>query len=203
MKVSIFPPINTNVNIHIFRIPDLCLVSNYFFYLLISISLLVLLLIFILNMNDGSSAGPSNPSGSTGSDGSNNVNPGGSGPSDNSNGQSDNSGDQQKPRKSSFPESDLFHSYDSCPKDQHNLRIVYEKLKKISLVPENTNPNKGKTMNSNLLQNLNFSDLDRETIKNHITNAYPNHAHRFRYIPYKGYSFIGQMNNDILSLFRP
>jgi hypothetical protein len=55
-------------------------------------------------------------------------------------------------------------------------------------------------MNSPKLDNLEFTDLDRQTMETHIRNVHPHMYHRFR-TTNKGFTYSSNMSAEILALF--
>jgi len=98
---------------------------------------------------------------------------------------------------------DINHEQDVDPRHNNNLQVVYAKLSRLLFVSDNIDPNRGLTMNNNNLVNLSFTDRDRLTRKNKITEVYPNYAFRFNANHSKGFSFSDQITTEILELFRP
>jgi hypothetical protein len=96
----------------------------------------------------------------------------------------------------------VFLDQDVEPIQAQRLRTVHSKLSQLSIAVENTSPNKGLTMNSSRLINLEFTRVDRSTMENHIVNVYPNMYHRFR-TTQQGFTYSGPMTSEILGLFKP
>jgi hypothetical protein len=88
------------------------------------------------------------------------------------------------------------------PIQAQHLRTVHSKLSQLYTGAENSSPNRGLTMNSPRLINLQFTNVDRSTMENHIKYVYPNMRHRFR-TTNKGYSYSDKITSEILDLFKP
>lgn len=98
---------------------------------------------------------------------------------------------------------DIIHAQDVDPRHNNNLQVVYIKLARLLYVSGNTDPNNGLTMNSNNLVDLSFTDRDRLTMQNKITEVHPNYAFRFNAYHSKGFSFSNKITTEILGLFKP
>lgn len=63
-------------------------------------------------------------------------------------------------------------------KDDYNARLkeLHDKISELEYIKDNTNPNKGLTINSSNLNNLTFTDEDKSDILKHIKNAHPPRA---------------------------
>lgn len=86
---------------------------------------------------------------------------------------------------------------------QQRLRVLHGKLSELHYVNSNLSPNRGKHMNSPDLDNLTFTQVDRETMKDHIRMYHPSQYYRFANTPRYGYSLKSQVTNEVLRWFRP
>ena len=86
-----------------------------------------------------------------------------------------------------------------------DLTIVYEKLSQLINVNDNLSPNRGLTMSSKNLQNLEFNGTDRLTMYNHIVNHHPNlDPNIAKYISGVGvnFNYCTSINTKFLNLFK-
>lgn len=92
---------------------------------------------------------------------------------------------------------------DVHPIHENRLAILYNKLSQLQLVKSNPSPNRGLTMNSDrLMDGLEFTELDRATMKAQIENVYPLNAFQFG-VTQKGYGYSNPITKEILKLFKP
>jgi hypothetical protein len=98
----------------------------------------------------------------------------------------------------------LLLNDDVDPLHAQRLRTVYFKLSRLLAVNDNYDLNRGLTMNSpRLTQDLVFTNVDRNTMFEQITQFHPNMFYRFNMVRNRGFSFSNQMTNEILNLFKP
>jgi hypothetical protein len=98
----------------------------------------------------------------------------------------------------------LLLNDDVDPLHAQRLRTVYFKLSRLLAVNDNYDLNRGLTMNSpRLTQDLVFTNVDRNTMFEQITQFHPNMFYRFNMVRNRGFSYSNPMTTEILNLFKP